>query len=167
MVNEITSPDLATLFVQYIFSKHRVPSHVTSDRGTEFISCFFRSLGQALNMTLHFTLGYHLKADGQTEHINQTLEQYLHHYILYQQNNWSTLLPLAEFAYNNVPSETTGISPFFANKGYYPSLSIHPKRDLALMAALEFTVDLDFLHFHLCENIIAAQTCYQVYADRQ
>ena len=37
----ITSADLARLFVLYVFSKHSVPSHVTSDRGSEFVSNFF------------------------------------------------------------------------------------------------------------------------------
>ena len=69
--------DLACLFVLHVFSKHGVPSHVTSDRGMEFVSNFFQSLGTALDMQLHFTLGYHPKDDGQTERMNQTLEQYL------------------------------------------------------------------------------------------
>ena len=46
----IMSVDLACLFVLHVFSKHSVPSHVTSDRGLEFVSNFFRSLGTALNM---------------------------------------------------------------------------------------------------------------------
>src|SRR5258705_10916237 len=53
----ITSMQLAKLFVLHVFSKHGVPSHVTSDRGTEFVSHFFRSLGKALDMRLHFTSG--------------------------------------------------------------------------------------------------------------
>ena len=63
----ITSAELARLFVLHVFSKHGVPSHVTSDRGSEFVSRFFRSLGKALDMTLHFTSGYHPEGDGQTE----------------------------------------------------------------------------------------------------
>jgi len=78
-------------------------------------------------MELHFTLGYHLQADGQTKCTNQTLEQYLHVYCNYQQDNWSSLLPLVEFAYNNAPNTTTGISPFFTNKGYHPNLSVYPE----------------------------------------
>src|SRR3979490_3004288 len=73
----ITAPILAKLFVLHVFSKHGVLSHVTSDRGSEFVSHFFRSLSIALDMYLHFTSGYHPKADGQTECVNQTLEQYL------------------------------------------------------------------------------------------
>ena len=127
----IISAELAKLFVLHVFSKHGVPSHVTSDRGSEFVSHFFHSLGKALDITLHFTSGYHLEGDGQTEQTNQILEQYIQVYSNYQQDNWSELLPLAEFAYNNAPSATTGISPFFANKGYHPNLTVHPERDLA------------------------------------
>ena len=122
-----TSEDLATLFMLHVFSKHGVPQHVTSNCGLEFVSRFFCSLGKALDMRLHFTSGYHPEGDGQTEHTNQTLKQYLCIFCNYQQDNWSELLLLAEFAYNNTPSATTGVSPFFANKGYHPDLTIHPE----------------------------------------
>ena len=62
----ITSQQLAQLFVLHIFSKHRIPNHVTSDRGPDSVSHCFRSLGIALNMKLHFTSGYHPEGDGQT-----------------------------------------------------------------------------------------------------
>ena len=39
--NTITSADLACLFVLHVFSKHSVPSYVTSDRGLEFVLNFF------------------------------------------------------------------------------------------------------------------------------
>ena len=93
----ITSAELAKLFVLHFFTKHCVPSHVTSNRGSEFVSHFFRSLGKALDMTLHFTSGYHPEGDGQTQRTNQTLEQYIRVYSNYQQESWSELLPLAEF----------------------------------------------------------------------
>src|SRR5882724_1376465 len=161
----ITSMQLAELFVLHVFSKHGVPSHVTSDRGTEFVSHFFRSLGKALDMRLHFTSGYHPEGDGQTERTNQTLEQYLRIYCNYQQDNWKGLLPLSEFAYNNAPSATTGISPFFANKGYHPNITVHPERDLSSARAKEFAVDLDELHQELRLQIADAQKRYQGPAD--
>ena len=116
-------------------------------------------------MKLHFTSGYHPEGDGQTEQINQTLEQYLCAYCNYQQDNWSDLLPLAEFAYNNTPSATTGISPFFANKGYHPNITVYPEQDLASARAYHFMVDLEELHQELKSQILAAQKRYQVSAD--
>jgi len=47
--------DLAHLFVLYVFSKHSILSHVTSDRDSEFVLNFFYSLDTALNIQLHFT----------------------------------------------------------------------------------------------------------------
>ena len=157
----IMSADLACLFILHVFSKHGVPSHVTSDRGSEFVSNFFRSLGTALDMQLHFTSGYHPEGDGQTKRTNQTLEQYLYVYCNYQQDNWSKLLPLVKFAYNNALSATTGVSSFFANKRYHPNIIVHPKCDIASFQAHDFTVDLDELQSTLKAEISVAQQCYQ------
>ena len=63
----ITSPELTQLFLLHVFSNHSVPTHVTSDCGTEFVSHFFHSLGKALDMKLHFTSGYHPEGDRQTK----------------------------------------------------------------------------------------------------
>ena len=118
-------------------------------------------------MWLHFTLGYHTEGNGQTKHMNQTLEQYLCVYCNYQQDNWSKLLPLVEFAYNNVPSATTSISPFFANKGYHLKITVHPERNIASSQARDFTVDLNELQSTLKAKISAAQQYYQKSADAQ
>ena len=126
-----------------------------------------RALGQALNMEFHYTSGYHPEADGQTERANQTLEQYLRIYCSYQQDNWSQLLPLAEFAYNNAPNASTGITPFFANKGYHPNMTIYPDRDIASIKARELAVDLAELHTALKEEIAIAQKRYkEISGDR-
>ena len=63
-VDTITALMLAQLFILHVFSKHGVPSHVTSDCGSEFVSSFFHTLGKALDMKLHFTSGYHPEGDG-------------------------------------------------------------------------------------------------------
>ena len=161
----ITSPELAKLFLLHMFSKHSVLAHVMSDRGTEFISHFFQSLGKALDMRLHFTSSYHPEGDGQTERSNQMLEQYLCVYCNYQQDNWANLLPLAEFAYNNAPSATTGVSPFFANKGYHPNISVYPEREMTSTCTRDYAVDLESLHQYLREEMANAQQCYQGPAD--
>jgi len=115
---------LAELFTKHVFSKHGIPSHITFNRETEFVSKFFRFLANALDMRLHFTSGYHLEADSQTECTNQILKQFLRIYCNYQQLDWSQLLPLAKFIYNNTLLSTTGVSPFYTNKGYYPKMQL-------------------------------------------
>ena len=130
---------------------------VTSDHSMEFVSHFFQSLRTTLDMKLHFTSGYHPEGDRQTERTNQTLEQYLRVYCNYQQDNWSELLPLAEFAYNNTLSATTGITPFFANKGYHLNLTVHPEHDLTSAHTRDFVTDLDELNQQLRQHIAKAQ----------
>src|SRR5271169_797916 len=161
-----TSDDLAMLFVTHVFSRHGVPEHVTSDRGSKFISRFFRSLGKALDMKLHFTSGYHPEGDRQTERTNQTLEQYLRIFCNYQQDNWCSLLPIAEFCYNNTPSSTTGVSPFFANKGFNPAFTVHSEYELTSLKAQEYVTNLQELHDQLRVTILESQERIQFFADK-
>jgi len=115
-------------------------------------------------MWLYFTSGYHSEGNRQTKCMNQILKQYLHVYCNYQQDNWSKLLPLVEFAYNNALS-ATGVSPFFANKGYHPSITVHPKHDIASSQAYNFAIDLNELQSTLKAEISMAQQHYQKSTD--
>jgi len=63
---------------------------------------------------------YHPQADGQTEWVNQVLEQYLQCYVNYNLSNWLDLLPSAEFAYNNQAYEGIKESSFFLEYGRHP-----------------------------------------------
>jgi len=53
------------------------------------------------------------------EQMNQTMEQYLPIYCDYYQDDWSQLLPLVKFVYNNAKNTSTGMSPFYANYRYH------------------------------------------------
>ena len=63
---KITVEDLAPLFVQHVFSKHGIPLDIVSDRGSEFTSQFWHSLGKLLNIQLNFSTSYCPQTDGQT-----------------------------------------------------------------------------------------------------
>src|SRR5260221_643861 len=162
----VNAPQVVQLFLIHVFSKHRVPAHVTLDRGSKFVSHFFHSLGKLLWMRLHFTSGYHPEGDGQTEHANQVLEQYLQTYTNYQQDDWAMLLPMAEFAYNNAMNVTMGVSPFFVNKGYHLEFTVDPQADTLLAEAQTFMVDLEHIQAELKENIAQAQERYQKNVDK-
>lgn len=120
----ITSKDLSHLLLRHVISKHGVLTDLVSDRGAKFTSSFWRSLSEALGIEQSLSTAYHPESDGQTERVNQILEQYLRLYVNYDQSNWNKWLPLAEFAYNNTPHSSTTLSPFYANKGYNPTLEI-------------------------------------------
>ncbi|MBW0523646.1 hypothetical protein O181_063361 [Austropuccinia psidii MF-1] len=79
-ISSITSLDLAHLFIKNIFSKHGLPSSIVSDRGPLFVSSFWTNLCQKLTISRDLSTEYHPETDGQTERVNQILEQYLHMY---------------------------------------------------------------------------------------
>ena len=162
-----TAINVADTFVTHVFTKHGIPLHVSSDCGSEFTSHFFRSLGSLLRMRLHFTSGHHPSANGQVERVNSTLEQYLRIYCNYQQDNWSKLLPLAEFAYNNAPHSSTGISPFFATRGYDPLIAVHPDAEVTDLRVCHFAVNFDEIHRFLRDHMKEAQDAMSQSANRE
>ncbi|MBW0541254.1 hypothetical protein O181_080969 [Austropuccinia psidii MF-1] len=73
----IISLDLAQIFIKNIFSKHGLPSRIVSDRGSLFVSSFWTNLCQKLKISRDLSAAYNPETDGQTERVNQILEQYL------------------------------------------------------------------------------------------
>lgn len=144
--NTATAIDIAEAFVTHVFAKHGILLHVLSDHGSKFTSHFFQSLGSLLRMRLHFTSGHHPPANGQVECINSTLEQYICIYCNYQQDNWSKLLPLAEFAYNNAPHAMMGISPFFTTCRYDPLITVYSDAEITNLHVCHFAVNFDKMH---------------------
>jgi hypothetical protein len=79
-----------------------IPDNFISDCGPQFISHFSKHRCDGLRITCNLSSTHRPQTDGQKEHRNQTLEQYLRCFSNYQQDNWSHLLHLAELAYNNI-----------------------------------------------------------------
>ncbi|TDZ13344.1 Transposon Tf2-9 polyprotein [Colletotrichum orbiculare MAFF 240422] len=106
-----TAEDLAYVFLRTIVSQHGLPQEIVSDRDKLFTSKFWKSLISQLGAKHRLSTAFHPQTDGQTERINQILEIYLRCYVNYQQDNWVTLLPTAQFAYNSakslLPSKTS------------------------------------------------------------
>ncbi|QLI66561.1 Transposon Tf2-12 polyprotein [Metarhizium brunneum] len=118
--------ELADAFVSRVYALHGAPDNIVSDRGPQFVSEFWRQLSRRLGISLKHSSAYHPETDGQTERMNSGVEQYLRAFMSFHQNDWVDWLPLAEFAANNATSDTTGVSPFFANYGFHPRLGIEP-----------------------------------------
>jgi hypothetical protein len=123
----IDAPEVAQVFLRDICRLHGLPSDIVSDRDKIFTSGFWRHFLALTGIKANMSTAFHPQTDGQTERVNQVLEQYLRIYCNYQQDNWEELLSLAEFAYNNSVHTSTGKTPFFANYGYHPTLptSVH------------------------------------------
>ncbi|SPC63847.1 uncharacterized protein UHOD_11348 [Ustilago sp. UG-2017b] len=159
--NELDAPELAKLFLRHVYSKHGLPTSIVSDRGSEFTSHFWHSLSTLLGIENHFSSAYHPQSDGQTEHVNQVLEQFLRGYSNHLQTDWSNLLPLAEFSYNNAEHASTQLTPFFANYGYHPRFSFDntDPAPLPLFPAARWYADqLKQLHEYVCGELDKANS---------
>jgi hypothetical protein len=91
---------LAKLYVDNILKLHGVPKSIVYDRGSQFVSMFWRSLHQALKTHLDYNSVYHPQSDRQTEWVNQVLEDMLRVYVLAYGKCWKDSLAFAEFSYN-------------------------------------------------------------------
>ena len=120
----ITAEGTANLYLRHVFKHHGLPTDIVSDRGPQFVSKFTCALLGLYDIKGNRSTAFHLESDGQTERVNQILEQYLRIYCSYHQDDWSQLLPLTEFVYNNAKNASMGTSPFFANYGYHPRHTI-------------------------------------------
>ncbi|KAK1665749.1 hypothetical protein QYE76_053908 [Lolium multiflorum] len=108
---------LADLYMSRIVSLHGVPKRIVSDRGTQFTSKFWESLHAALGTTLSFSTAYHPQTGGQTERVNQILEDMLRACVLAYGAKWEDCLPFAEFSYNNSYQASLQMAPFEALYG--------------------------------------------------
>ena len=117
----------ARLFLQNVWKLHGLPHSIVSDRGPQFVAEFTRELYRLLGITLLTTNTYHPQADGQTEWVNQELEQYLWVFINEWQDDLDELLPMAEFQYNNHVHSGTQQTPFLLDSGRHPCMGFEPQ----------------------------------------
>ncbi|KAL4010611.1 hypothetical protein IC575_030113 [Cucumis melo] len=96
---------------------HGVTVSIVSDRDAHFTSKFWKGLQVAMGTRLDFSTAFHPQTDGQTEHLNQVLEDMLRACALEFPGSWDSHLHLMEFAYNNSFQATIGMTPFEALYG--------------------------------------------------
>jgi transposase InsO family protein len=107
-----SGPQLAELYMSRIVCLHGVPKKIMSDRGTQFTSKFSDGLHETLDTQLRFSSAYHPQTDGQTERVNQILEDMLRACALQYGRSWDKSLSYAEFSYNNSYQEGLKMAPF-------------------------------------------------------
>ena len=100
------------IFMKEIFRLHGIPKMVISDRDAKFTRTFWKALFKGLDTQLNFSTTFHPQTDGQTERVNQILEDMLRMYVMNQPKKWEEYLHLVEFAYNNHFQASAKLSPF-------------------------------------------------------
>jgi len=103
----VTALGSVRLYLQHVWKLHGLLLSVLSDCGPQFVSQFMHKLYRLLGIKVAASTAYHPQTDGQTECVNQELEQYLCVFVNERQDNWDKWLPMAEFAYNNHTHSST------------------------------------------------------------
>eukprot|EP00253_Pinus_taeda_P020960 PITA_20960 len=109
--------DVAGVFISEVIRQHGLPTKIIFDRDSRFTSRFWISLQSTLGTQLNLSTAYHLEKDGQTERVNQVMEDMLRMYVMDNQTQWERYLPLVEFAYNNSYHSSIGMPPYQALYG--------------------------------------------------
>ena len=162
--SNVTAEQTADLYLRHVFKNHGLPNDIVSDHGTQFVSKFSRRLLELLDIQGNRSTVYHPETDEQTERVNQMLEQYLRIYCDFHQDDWSQLLPLAEFTYNNAKNSSMQKSLFYTNYGYHPraSLRVHTEPSPYENPATESLVErLESVHKELRVELEQAQEAYK------
>jgi hypothetical protein len=116
---EVTSKHLAELFLRYVFQYHGLPDSIVSDRDPRFTSHFWKNLNKILGIKLLMSTAEHPQTDGQSEATVKVIQKLIRPFV-FQGQDWETLLPSLEFAYNDTQQSSTGKTPFYLNYGYHP-----------------------------------------------
>jgi len=103
---------IAHIFMQNVFRLHGLPKTIISDRDVKFTSAFWRALFAELGTQLNFSTAYHPQTDGQTERVNQMVEDMLRACVMQKPTQWEDYLHLVEFTYNNGYHTSIQMSPF-------------------------------------------------------
>jgi len=134
-----TAKDVVDTFLKEVWKLHGLRSEVVSDTDAKFGTEFWESLCKALGIKRLMSTAYHPRTDGQTERTNQVLEGYLRNFVNHDQNDWSQILLLAEYAYNNSKASAHKLTPFFANYGFNPQSEWMKEREAQNPGATMYT----------------------------
>ena len=99
-----------------------------------------------LGIEMRLLTAFHPQTDGQTEQMNQELEQYLRFFMDHRQKDWPEWLASAEFVVNNKVHTATKVSPFMANYGRELRMGGNIRRREKVEKATEFVKRMKRVH---------------------
>jgi hypothetical protein len=160
-----TAKDLAIIFAREIWRHHGLPADIVSNRDSRFTSKSWKEFLSLLGIRPRMSTAFHPQTDGQTERLNQTIEAYLRSYVNHEQDDWVSLLPMAEFAYNNSVTAGTGLSPFYANYGFNPTATNPAAENSLHPASKVYAHWMHTVHQEARKGLEAAQERMRKYAN--
>jgi hypothetical protein len=108
----IDAAEFAQLFLEAIIQLHGVPREIVSNRDMCFTSDFWAEVSKRLQTKLLMSMVFHPQTDGLSEISNKQVTRYLQAFTTHHQDQWDTMLPPAEYAYNTSMHSCTDRSPF-------------------------------------------------------
>ena len=158
----------ARLYYRNVWKHHGTPEKYISDRGSQFIAEFTTELWRLIGIKPATSTSYHPQTDGQTERVNQEMEQFLRIFTNYKQDDWDYLLPAAEFAYNNHVHSSTQQVPFMTDSGRLPRMGFEPTGvRSAVESANEFRDRIASGVSEAQSALVKAKEEYKRYYDRR
>ena len=165
----LTSPKMADLLIREIFTRHGLPRSIVSDRGSKFIAKFWQSVTDKLRIKLNLSTAFHPRPTDRQNESTRSVEHYLRVFTSYNQDDWSTILGQASFAYNNTYHTATKLTPFFANFGYHPRWvdEVMPTAETNVPIAHQMVEDIRAVHNQCRNNIASANERYSIAYNRK
>ncbi|KAL0355853.1 UNVERIFIED_CONTAM: hypothetical protein Sradi_4032200 [Sesamum radiatum] len=163
-----TTASIAKVFFDHIYKLHGLPVSIVSDRDKIFTSKLWKELFTLAGVSLNMSSAYRPQSDGQTERVNQCLENYLRCMCHQKPKKWAQWLTLAEFWFNTNFLTSLKATPFQALYGYPPHqltmgpyLQNHHSEVRELMQERAKVMQLPR------ENLQQAQNRMKMYADKK
>ena len=158
---------LAKLFRDNVWKLHGLPESIISDRGPQFVAGIMRELNRILGIESKLSMAFHSQTNGQTERVNQELEQYLRMFIDHRQKQWPDWLGTAEFTYNNKAHSSTKMSSFKANYRQGPRMGFEMRKKGKYKGAEKFVTKMKEIQEEAKAALGKAQEEMKKYTDRK
>jgi hypothetical protein len=117
---------------------------------------------------LLFSTTYHPQTDGQTERVNQVLEDMLRMHVMHHSKKWKDYLPLIYFSYNNGYQESLNMSPFEALYGRQCKIQISWDNPVdRITIGPDMLKEMEQQVVQIKRYLKIAQERHKIYADRK
>jgi len=146
---------------------HGLPESIILDRGPQFMAGLMRELNRMLGIESKLLMAFHPQTDGQTERVNQKLEQYLRMFINHRQEQWPEWLGTAKFAYNNKAHLSTQTTPFKANYRQDPRIGFKGRKKGKYEGAKKFIEKMKEIQEEARVALEKVQEEMKKYTDRK
>jgi len=137
------------------------------DRGPQFAAGLIKELNRMLGIKSKILTAFHPQIDGQTERVNQELEQYLRMFIDHRQEQWPDWLGTAEFVYNNKVHSSTKTLPFKENYGQYSRMEFEVRKKEKYEGAEKFVTKMKEIQKKAKTALEKKMKEMKKYADRK